>query len=120
MKLMEAVRLVDAERIRQQEVEGYTIEHDDAHETHDLVRAAMIYLYHGTPIAAIVRANGSPMGWPWEAKDFKPKDRKSNLVRAGALLVAERDRLIRENPSQTTSHVNHKLQLVYTLLCQLD
>jgi hypothetical protein len=33
--------------------------------------------------------------WPWEDKWWKPKDRRRDLVRAGALIVAEIERLDR-------------------------
>lgn len=33
--------------------------------------------------------------WPWDQSWFKPKDRRRDLVRAGALIVAEIDRLDR-------------------------
>lgn len=37
-----------------------------------------------------------PPEWPWARCGWKPKDRRSNLVRAGALIAAELDRMDRE------------------------
>jgi hypothetical protein len=33
--------------------------------------------------------------WPWADKDWKPKDRRRDLIRAAALIVAEIERLDR-------------------------
>ena len=39
-------------------------------------------------------------GFPWERKDWKPADCIRNLVKAGALIAAEIDRLLKEGPWQ--------------------
>ncbi len=39
--------------------------------------------------------SGVPFRWPWSSKWWKPKDRRRDLVRAGALIVAEIKRLER-------------------------
>lgn len=108
---IQAKRLIDLERVRQRVTEGYTLRHDDEHKDSELLHAALIYLHHGTDFAAKIDETGRPEGWPWDAADFKPKDRKSNLVRAGALMLAERERLFRANPQADVEHVNHKLDL---------
>lgn len=33
--------------------------------------------------------------WPWEREWWKPKDRRLNLIRTGALLLAEQERISR-------------------------
>ena len=38
--------------------------------------------------------------WPWAAEWWKPKDCRRNLVRAGALILAEIERLDRKNGLQ--------------------
>ncbi len=82
---------VTAERRRQIEREGWAPEHDDQHNNSELALAAASY-------AIADRAHMSPPGfWPWDKPDFKPKDRRSNLVRAGALILAEIERLDRKN-----------------------
>ena len=78
-----AARDVIAERERQKSVEGWTPEHDDEHNDEQLALAAACY------------ALGSPTFWPWENRWWKLKDRRSNLVRAGALILAEIERLDR-------------------------
>lgn len=85
---------VAAERARQIEKLGWTHEHDDSHDNdRALPRAAACY--------AVCTAEWHPalrddlgLLWPyrWE---WKPKDRRTNLVRAAALLMAEIDRLDR-------------------------
>jgi hypothetical protein len=37
----------------------------------------------------------APRNWPWDASWWKPLDRRSNLVKAAALLIAEIERLDR-------------------------
>lgn len=111
--------LITDERDRQIKVEGWSAAHDDEHATGEMLRAAIIYLHWGTDRAP--QMNGDvPMSWPWSAEWWKPKDRKANLVRAGALMVAERDRLMRkEGPYARTRHVDHKLDLVLDTLFHL-
>lgn len=85
-----AARDVLAERRRQVESEGWTPEHDDEHAVGDLERAAVTYaLYHlGVPGVAAVQGLEANYLWPWSWSWLKPKDRRSNLVKAGALLLA--------------------------------
>lgn len=80
----DAARDVLAERERQKSVEGWTPEHDDEHNDEQLALAAACY------------ALGSPTFWPWENRWWKPKDRRRNLVRAGALILAEIERIDRQ------------------------
>jgi hypothetical protein len=73
------------ERERQMSEEGWTPEHDDTHQDGELALAAACY--------ASNRSDFWPMSWnlTW----WKPKDRRRNLIRAAALLVAEIERLDR-------------------------
>jgi len=93
---MTARDLIFAERRRQIEVEGWTPEHDDAHTEGELLRAAILYHRHGTGWGIPYHADGTPRWWPWEPKWWKPKDRRSDLIRAGALCLAEEERLSRK------------------------
>lgn len=81
-------RIAD-ERVRQIDGKGYYATRDDEYTAGELVRAADCYL----------NADGEecpmPGSWPWPYSLWKPKDRISNLVRAGALIAAEIDRLRR-------------------------
>lgn len=103
-----------AERKRQIDTEGWTANHDDEHGNGELLRAAMVYLWHGTDKAPTeMKKNGAPLGWPWDVEWFKPRDRRRNLIRAGALMLAERDRLLRANAKAHVSHIEHKLAIVH-------
>jgi len=118
MDAKHAGELIRAERQRQIDDEGWTAEHDDRHDDGALLRAAVFYLHHGTDrFPSQTQADGSPMGWPWEAKWWKPKDRKSNLIRAGALCLAEKDRLRRARA--IVSHIDHKYRLCVSALIEL-
>jgi hypothetical protein len=91
--------LIAAERGRQVDGEGYTEAHDDEHDD-DLVRAAICYLLvtiHENP--AEFPTGSPPPEWPWEPDAWKPTgdaERPTrNLIKAGALIAAEIDRLQR-------------------------
>lgn len=89
--LSAAARDVLAERQRQIEVEGWTPEHDDEHTDGGLAYAAACY-------AMAVdwdEEDGTPEHWPWAPHAWNPKDERCNLVRAGALIQAEIERLDR-------------------------
>lgn len=86
----QGVAAIAAERKRQMEVEGWTPEHDDGHDDGELAFAAASYA-----LFAHLRRRVPPEFWPWDPQWWKPKDRRSNLVRAGALIAAEIDRLDR-------------------------
>lgn len=88
-----ATRDVLAERQRQISVEGWKPEHDDEHGNGELASAAGCYIQgHSYPPK---EKAGKPAAWPWTAEWWKPKDQRSNLVRAGALLLAEIERIDR-------------------------
>lgn len=102
---MSALDLIKAERQRQISVEGWNQVHDDAHTGGELATAAFLYLHHGTTHATVLRADGAPKGWPWERAWWKPRDRRRNLERAGALFLAEIERRQRANlPTQSVEH----------------
>lgn len=84
------------ERRRQAGTLGWTAQHDDEHSNGELAIAAAAYadpapaMYRDPRIIAPLRF---PPGW-----DYKPKDYRTNLVRAAALLVAEIERVDRGGP----------------------
>lgn len=92
------VELIAAERQRQVEQEGWTPEHDDEHKDGALAQAAGCYALgyalhaqgHGKPDV--------PAPWPWDRDWWKPTpaDPVRQLVKAGALIAAEIDRLQRQ------------------------
>ena len=88
---MTGADLIAAERQRQIHGEGWTPEHDADHDRGELADAAHCYL-------SIYCEVPSDAGWPWEPTQWKPSDDPvHNLVRAGALIAAEIDRLQRGN-----------------------
>lgn len=94
------VELIAAERERQIDEEGWTVDHDDDHVRDQMALAAMCY---ACPDGLDLRSPGNPwkgnppIGWPWDARWWKPSpdDRIRELVKAGALIAAEIDRLQR-------------------------
>lgn len=94
---MTGIDLIAAERQRQIDVEGWTPAHDDHHREGEMTRSAICYADY-----AIGRVLGAPhlahlpTRWPWSADWWKPSvDPVRNLVKAGALIAAEIDRLRR-------------------------
>ena len=93
MQQTKAAQDVLAERRRQVESEGWTPEHDDEHASGALADAAACYAVF--PVAGTELPKGYYSLWPWDRGWWKPKDRRSNLVKAGALILAEIERLDR-------------------------
>lgn len=113
---MSVIDEIAAERRRQIEAEGWTPEHDDTHFRGEMARAAAAYAVHASmpadlefPIEILGRTlhgrerwfgvgvvHVENMIWPWDVKWWKPKDRRRDLIRAAALIVAEIERLDRE------------------------
>lgn len=103
---MTGAELIAAERARQVKEEGYDESHDDDHDEGELAMAAVCY---AAPEQVYVRGPYGMRGglsfddpWPWDYSDdrraLKPRVGKSRireLVKAGALIAAEIDRLQR-------------------------
>lgn len=96
-------QLIAAERQRQIKAEGRTPQGDDKYRRRQLALAAESYL--GTHTQPDVDHPRSPArmapvwNWPWSRKWWKPNaDPVRNLVKAGALIAAEIDRLQRKTP----------------------
>ncbi len=98
--------LIAIERRRQVDGEGWTGAHDDeVHERAELLAAAHSYLEAARvqswdltvyPDAEWRRHLAPSSSWPWSLTWWKPSpDPKRNLVKAGALIAAELDRLMR-------------------------
>lgn len=101
---------IAAERRRQVDVEGWTTGHDDAHDSGELAKAAGCYAWAAAQSDVLRQAFRSPPPtWPtgWSDAWWKLKDRRADLVRAGALIVAEIERLDRLN-SQSTNNKQRK------------
>ncbi|WP_234633059.1 hypothetical protein [Agrobacterium vitis] len=71
------------ERLRQVNEKGWSAEHDDQHTGGELARLAAAYALGECEVAQLPGLYICPPGW------FKPKDRRFDLVRAAALLLAE-------------------------------
>lgn len=95
MKETTGIELVKKERLRQINEEGYSWRHDDQETCHQLSDAAIVYAS-----TAPLRHNVMHL-WSWDKKFFKPDKtytidgRIKDLTKAGALICAEIDRLIR-------------------------
>lgn len=103
-QMEKAAQDVLAERERQKTAEGWTSDHDDSHTKGEMAAAAGIYalvasssdrrwivkgLSGNDYIAAAMKL------WPWDKPWFKPTDPRRDLVKAGALLLAEIERIDR-------------------------
>lgn len=117
-----AVKDIASERRRQIEEEGWTPEHDDVHESGELAAAAACYAYHTTSMRAagysVTRYEDRPpldlyhpyrSMWPWDEACWNPKDRRRDLVRAGALIVAEIERRDRQTATQPAKNVGENV-----------
>lgn len=110
---MTAIELIAAERNRQISVEGFTPDHDDQHVDNQLANAAACYALDahlsqkeiwGTELVDLM--------WPWAEEWWKPEEsRIRNLVKAGALLVAEIERLQRLEQGVSAVVENTQAQL---------
>lgn len=110
---MAGIDLIREERVRQVTQEGWTPEHDEQHEDGELALAACCYA-SPEPLFIQRRPNHFDDPWPdwWDYQwDKRQRDedeelipneqlptaqRIRNLVKAGALIAAEIDRLDRE------------------------
>lgn len=79
-----------AERQRQITAEGWTPEHDDEYQHCEMAVAAACYIMADDDPRADV-----PELWPWPSEWWKPTDVRRDLVKAGALILAEIERLDR-------------------------
>jgi hypothetical protein len=87
---MNGIERIAAERQRQINVEGFDAEHDDEHVGGELVAAATSYLQSDVTEAV-------DFYWPWDRSWWKPTpNRIRELEKAGALIAAEIDRLLRD------------------------
>lgn len=91
--LTQAARDVLAERQRQISAEGWTPEHDDEHLPGELSLAAASYV-------CADEGDAPPAIWPWDWSWWKPRDRRRNLVKSGALVLAELERVDRADAAR--------------------
>jgi len=97
------IELIVQERHRQIEEEGWTANHDDQHKRRELAKVAICYTEE--TIAGV--REGVPDNFPreWSLNWWKPSgDPIKNLVKAGALIAAEIDRLRRNHMGKEANH----------------
>lgn len=97
-----AILDVIAERQRQQSVEGWTPAHDDKHDNNEMAFAASCYAFHSAAASWDFEGDGTPYdihqapkNWPWDSRWWKPTSPRRDLVKAGALIIAEIERIDR-------------------------
>ena len=110
---MNGVERIASERARQMAAEGWSAEHDDLHDGSELAVAAACYALPERLYVQRQDASGVHFvdPWPWELHEDKRKTHGANfpnhiptsgaermrfLEKAGALIAAEIDRLLRE------------------------
>lgn len=113
------IALIKAERERQmrrttkfEDGEGWSLDHDDEHIDRELARAALSYVSHYAVNSwmfherfsrglqdgkKVYREEEPPVEWPWDESYWNPQDPMRDLVKAGALIAAEIDRLLRKD-----------------------
>lgn len=96
------LEIIADERERQKSEEGFSPKHDDGYISEELAAAAACYAAppRYRMFAKFRRGQNRdlasvPVMWPWDSVWWKPKDRKSDIIRACALLVAEYERIVR-------------------------
>lgn len=87
---------ISGERARQINTEGYAVEDDDEYASGQLAMAASAYAWSG---GTGKRLSALEL-WPWDGRWWKPKDSRSDLIRAAALLIAEIERQDRLKASE--------------------
>lgn len=97
---------IASERRRQQHTEGFTEDHDDEHCFGELSGAAASYAtlacrQIGSGMAEAEMKAPPGQTWRWHYDWWKPSvDPLRNLEKAGALIAAEIDRLLRERQAK--------------------
>ena len=95
-----AAQDVIAERQRQVTAEGWTPKHDDQYSNGAMADAAGCYALHAHDSRKDEVKGFVPAWWPWHAEWWKPTNPRRDLVKAGALILAEIERIDRETSSQ--------------------
>lgn len=72
------------------EDEGWSAEGDDGLTCKELSLAAQLYM------EAHIRGKEPPMSWPFSRTFWEPSTYRNNLIKAGAFIVAEIERLDRK------------------------
>lgn len=98
--ISQAFKDVFLERERQVNLEGFSAERDDLYQRFELAKAGATYATHATLLdrtrSSHLKRGYAPGTWPWASAWWKPADRRRDLVKAAALLLAEIERLDRQ------------------------
>lgn len=95
--LVAALEQIVHERLRQIQDEGYTPENDDQWTFGELASAAASYALDPQDEA---RLTDPPATWPFKPDTWKPGERRRELIKAGALILAELERINRLEASK--------------------
>lgn len=117
------IREIEAERRRQISAEGWTAEHDDAHENGVLAFAGASYAASG---AADNRGDWLLQRtktfirevWPFNMSWWKPSTPRRDLIKAAALIVAEIERIDRQ--TKAASHERDEVGHAQALLARAE
>lgn len=91
------IELIAEERKAHLEKHGYALRHDINNNAEgQLAFAAACYALPDVSREYCPWRGGLPLHWPWSARAWNPKpdDRVAELIKAGALIAAEIDRLL--------------------------
>lgn len=80
-----------AERFRQVDAEGFSLDEDDRYDRGELASAAAAYILHAGTVSPT-----TPHDWPWSGDWWKPAGYRRDLVRGVALAIAEGEKFDRE------------------------
>lgn len=98
--------MIAEERLRQISAENYTHAWDDALAAGELSAAADCYVYLTHALAAPADMVG--LLWPWHPSAYRPSaDARRNLVKAGALYLAEGERYSRARKPDLAERCRH-------------
>ena len=115
------IDMIEAERRRQIEQEKYDHGHDDRHANQELQRAAECYFHSGNQFIAGFKSFRPPESWPWAKRYWKPTNAVRDFVKAGALWLAEIDRMKRLDPDeQFPSNIESLRNRVKTCARKID
>lgn len=101
-KLSTAASDVMSERQRQITAEGWTPESDDEYVSSEMAGAAACYAHHVNARGWVFKnrpddyqSEIESSDWPWSPEWWKPTSPRRDLVKAGALIIAEIERIDR-------------------------
>ena len=101
-KRVDGAAIITAERERQIEGEGWTDEHDAKYTEGQLASAAACYALADRDRRGFYGDSSIKKYWPWDPVWWKPTpdDRIRELAKAGALIAAEIDRIMRKEKEE--------------------